>query len=202
MLKKILLGVVLMVLIVGGVFVYRELQQKPEIQNTLSERSQQFIKTQQGTHSELDTADFTGPTGEDTRGKRIGKDGCYSFVTPYRISSVREEKDSEQNECFKRFSFDSPKGMFVVYIETRPISSWDDVGGVSFRRRKTDEYSEEMKTINGKQFLMFKTKDQLYEKNVFYYTPKYSLTFNVITKTNENLDKDVETILASLQVEK
>jgi hypothetical protein len=200
--KVIVLLITILIVIAGlAVFYYTQVRQQPKISNTLSTRSQEFIKKQQRTtDTDLKFINLTGPAGEDTRGKRIGRENCYSFIMPYRVT-ISKFEDTSGNTCSARFNFDNPKGAIFAYMYKKPVASWDDVSGVSFRRSKTDEYEEEMKTFNGKNFLLFRTKGDLYEKSAFYYTPNYFFVFNLLTKTNENLDKDFEKMLESLELE-
>lgn len=185
-----------------GFFVYRESQQKPIISTTLSARSQEYIKGQKAVSNDtFQNADFTGPSGPDTRNQRIGKDGCYSFVMPYRVSTTRNDPDANGNTCFARYSFDVPKGAITVYKSQQNATSWDDIGGVKFRRDHKDEYTEEQKTFNGTTYLIFRLKGDLYESNVFYFTPDYTFTFNLLTKTNKDLDADLYSMLESLEIE-
>ncbi len=189
--------IVFFVLIVG--FYYTQVIQRPKISSRLSSRAQEFVKEQQFSgDSALKFINLTGPVGEDTRNKRIGRKDCYSFIIPYRVTVSRFE-DSSGNSCTARFSFDKPRGSIFAYIYKKPVSSWDDVSGVSFRRKHPEEYEEKVKKIGDKTFLMFRLKSDIYEENVFYYISDYFFVFNFITKTNENLDKDLEGMLKTLE---
>ncbi len=200
MLKKILLILLIIFFVFLGMFVFIELRQKPIISNELSQRSQEFIKGKKFTNnSQWANLNLKGGEGEDTRGKRIGRDNCYSFVMLYRVTIAKYE-DQSGNVCTSRFSFETPKGAILAYEYVKPVASWDDIPAVVQRRRQTEEYyPEELKTLNGKTFLMFRTKNDVYEKNVFYYTDSYFLVFNFLTRTNENLDRDLDTMLASIE---
>ena len=202
MLRKIFLALFIFILITGGIFVFIELRQEPVISNKLSERSKEFLEGQKFvTNSNLSNLNLNGPVGEDTRNKRIGRDKCFSFVIPYRIT-IGKYEDQEGSECYTRLSFDNPKGAIVAYKFTKPISSWEDIPAVIQRRRDTDEYyPEELKTLGDKSFIMFKGKTDLYEKNAFYFTPEYFFVFNLLTKTNENLDKEMDAMLSTLEIE-
>lgn len=203
MLRKILFGFLSVIIIFAVIFFFSELNQKATIKGSLSERSQEFIENQKiSTRSSiLKEVDLTGPTGEDTRDKRIGRDNCYSFIIPYRVA-IKRFDDASGNICYGRFTFDSPKGAIVAYITPKIVSSWEDIPAVIQRRRDTDEYyPEEQKNLGGKNFIMFRLKDGSYEKHAFYYSPDYFFVFNLITKTNENLDRDLDKMLSSLEIE-
>lgn len=202
MFKKILLIIFAALLLFVGIFVFIEFRQKPVISNKLSERSKEFLEGQKFVaNSNLSNLNLNGPVGEDTRNKRVGRDKCFSFVIPYRIT-IGKYEDQEGSQCYTRLSFDSPKGSIVAYKFTKPVSSWEDIPAVIQRRRDTDEYyPEEEKTLNGKTFILFKGKTDTYEKNAFYFTPEYFFVFNLLTKTNENLDKEMDAMLSTLEVE-
>lgn len=202
MFRKILLIIFVGMLLFAGIFVFIELRQEPVISNKLSQRSKEFLEKQKfAPNSNLSNLNLNGPIGEDTRGKRVGRDNCFSFVIPYRIT-VGKYEDQEGSECYTRLSFDSPKGAIVVYKFTKPMSSWEDIPAVIQRRRDTDEYyPEELKTLGGKNFIMFKSRADLYEKNAFYFTQEYFFVFNLLTKTNENLDKEMDAMLSTLEIE-
>jgi len=201
MLRKIFLILIIGCIVLATFFIFTQLRQKSIISNTLSERSLEFIKGQKFvTNSSWSNLNLKGPVREDTRGKRIERDNCFSFVILYRIT-IGMYDDQQGSECYARFSFDTPKGAIVAYKFTKPISSWEDIPAVIQRRRDTDEYyPEERKTLNGKAFLMFKSRNNVYEKNAFYYTSSYFFVFNLLTKTNENLDKDMDNMLSTLEI--
>ena len=202
MTRKRIVIVFVLLLIIGGLFLYSEYNQKPSIQGVLSQRSKEFLDSQKNSaNSNLKDINLSGPQGEDTRNKRIGRENCYSFVIPYRVAITKIE-DVKGNECYARFTFDSPKGAIVVYKTVKSVSSWDDIPAVIQRRRDTDEYlPEEEKILGGKKFLMFRIKGESYEKNVFYIAPSYFLVFNLLTRANENLDSDLDRMLSSLEIE-
>lgn len=200
--RKILLALIILIIGFVALFIFIESRKKPVISNKLSERSKEFLEGRKNiANSNLSNLNLNGPVGEDTRNKRVGRDECFSFVIPYRIT-IGKYEDQEGSECYTRLSFDSPKGAIVAYKFTKPISSWEDIPAVIQRRRDTDEYfPEELKALGGKKFIMFKGKTDLYEKNAFYFTPEYFFVFNLITKTNENLDKEMDAMLSTLEVE-
>lgn len=201
MFKKISLVLLMIIFVSAGIFVFFELRQKPVINNNLSKRSQEFIEGKKfASNSQWSNLNLDGSEREDTRGKRIGRDNCYSFVMLYRVTIAKYE-DQSGNVCTSRFTFENPSGAILAYKYVKPVSSWDDIPAVSQRRRQTEEYfPEEQKILNGKNFIMFRTKNDIYEKNVFYYTDSYFFVFNFLTKTNENLDKDLDTMLATLEI--
>jgi hypothetical protein len=195
MIKWIFLGI-LLVLVTGiGAFIYHESQQKAVIRTSLSERSKEYIKEQSRTNSDWEYLDFDGPQGEDTRNKRIGRKDCYSFVIPYRVTIHKEE----EKDCMTRYDFDTPKGYIRAYISATSNTSLGDLGPVLSRRSDTS-YSEESKVVNGRQFLIFRLKGDTYESNVFALANGKYFAFIFSTKTNENLDADLDSMLSSLQL--
>lgn len=198
--KKVIILVVVLSMLSVGALIYWQTKQTARISENLSDRSKEFLKKQsKAAGSDLKNVNLEAPSGEDTRGKRIGREGCYSFVVPFKVDKTSLE-DQPGSECYGRFTIDLPKASIVVYKETKVVNSWEDVSGVSSRKAKTTEYSETQKTLNGKDFLIFSLKSDLYERNAFYYTPTYYLVFNFLTKTNENLDAELESMLSSLEI--
>jgi hypothetical protein len=203
MVKKVLLISLLVLSVAGGYFIYHEFKQKPTMTTTLSARSKDFLKRQEFVgNSELQNVNIEGPSGQDTRNTRIGQKGCFSFVIPYRVTITNTEDSGTGNTCYVRYAFDMPTGAVVAYKTMQQATSWDDVGGVAYRRRKTDEYfPEERKMYNGREFILFKSKNDMYEKNAFYLASNYVLVFNLLTKSNENLDSDMDKMLMSLEID-
>ncbi len=196
--KKIALGFLVLFLLIGFV-VSRNIKQKPVIRNTLSDRSKEFLKSQKfAPNSKWGNINLEGSVKEDTRNQRVGKENCYSFIIPYRVS-IGNYDEQPSNKCYMRLSFDSPRGATVTYMYDDDAASFDDIAPVVQRRRDTDQYyPEEQKTLGGKTFVMFKGKTDAYEKSAFYFTPSYVFVFNLITRTNENLDLDFDQMLSTL----
>ena len=81
------------------------------------------------------------------------------------------------------------------------VGTPDQIDGVSMRKRFTDKYSEEKKVINGTEYLIFRGKSGSYEANVFAIHNGKSLVFNLMTHSPENFDKELMSMLESIEFE-
>jgi hypothetical protein len=197
--KKILL--VLAILIVGLILISTQIKQKTVINSSLSERSKEFLEGKKfAPNSQWTNVNLSGPQKNDTRNQRIGKDDCYSYVIPYRVT-VGHYDEQPGTKCYMRVSFDKPRGAILTYISKTEAKGFDDFASIKQRREQTEEfYPEEVKTIGTKTFIMFRGKGGSYEKNAFYFSSSNEVfVFNLITRTNENLDKEFDKMLATVE---
>lgn len=197
--KKIFIPIVVVLLFIIGVFFLLQLKSQGKVSNELSDRSKEFIEGQsKEPGNEWSGVDFEGGNSIDTRDTIFNVDGCFSFKMLYRVYNQRI-----QGKCSGYYAFNNPKGSIVAYLkDASNISSVDSAEGVSFRRLSPEKYIERTKKINGKEFLIFKNIDEPYEVIAYHYFPDYYLGFVLKAVTTENLDKDLEKMLESIEFHK
>ena len=195
--KKIYIPIVL--IFVLGIGIYFLIQQKPKgvVSKELSDRSKEFIESQSSqTENEWKGVDFEGGETDDTRGNIFNVDGCFSFKMLYRIFNQRI-----QGECSGYYAFNNPKGSITAYLKDGSnIESVDGADGVSFRRLNPEIYQERIKNINGRDFLIFKNIKEPYESIAYHYFSGYYLGFVLKATTTEDLDKDFEQMLSTIDI--
>lgn len=195
--KKLIMVILLLAcvvgLIAGGVVL---LSPQESISTHLSARSQQFLQ-QQKFNADSDLADASNDTvnSNDTRNTRVNVTDCFSFIMPYHVDNSRNDE-----KCMGYYSFTSPSGKVVTYRRPGTFTNFDSVEGVSFRRNNPQTYTETSKTIKGRNFLIFTTKDGPWEANAFTYGKDYYLVFNLMMNDSESRMDDLVTILASLEM--
>jgi len=181
---------------VAGYFVLGEFRQKPEISTELSERSKEYLaKDKDG--SVLGKM-YLGEKEALTVGKKVNVDNCFTLTVPFPLKTERKEK-----ECDFYMAIEKPRGSVVAYLNKEPSADWENVPGISMRRQTTWTYAEKSVSVNGMDFLTFRTKDEgKYHRSAFYRTPTYFLVINLEGYTGENLDKQFEEMLASVKIKK
>lgn len=192
MIKKGILGLALILLVfIIGIVIF-EFFQKPKIGNTLSERSKEFIEKQKVEEGSSKFGNLVAEKGEDFKGKRITVDDCFSFVMPYSVFNQRQE-----GECSGYFAFERPRGTIVAFMEKATSASIDDASGVFMRRQDTEKYEEKIYEIDGKSFVGFIDKTDIYSITIYHYvSEKY---FILTLKLPEEDEKKLREILASLE---
>lgn len=181
---------------IGIFFVVTELSQKPEISTVLSKRSKEYL-AQEKEGSALGKM-YVGEKEALQVGKKVDIDGCFTLVVPFALKTERRDK-----KCDFYMAIEKPKGSITAYLNTEPSAGWDYVPGVSMRRQSTWTYEEIPLSVDGKEFLTFKTKDEnKYQRSAFYRTPSYFLVINLEAYTSGSLDAKFEAMLKSVEIGK
>lgn len=193
--KKIALVVIILI----GIGVYFMLQAKPQgrVSEVLSDRTREFLeKRSSDAQSEWSRQEFDGNDNEDTRNSIFNVDGCFTFIMPYKLFNQRID-----GECQGYYAFNNPKGSIVVYLRPSLKSASADGGeGVSFRRQSPDIYEESRRELGGKSFLIFKNLEVPYEATAYYYQSGHILTLTLKASTTQNIDSELEEMLASIEI--
>ncbi len=191
--KKLLIVAVVALLIVLIINFNKE--NKGTISGNLSKRTQEYVKERK-IKGELSWLGVNlNKKGEVEGAKSIQVDRCFSLEIPF---SVTEEKN--KGECFKIFFTDEPKGTVVVYLRDVDYISIDDDPGVRMRRLDSEKYEEKIKNYNGYEFVIFRVREDSYEKSAFYLADGKLFVLNLIVQTNENLDAEFEQMLSSVKI--
>lgn len=190
--KRIVLGVLVLLFLATGGFVLLS-RQKPKISNTLSSRSQEYLKNRDETKdTSLRYVDLNKK--ENTANKTHTVGTCFRFKIPFRVGITRLEK-----ECEGYYQILNPSGRVLAYVDKSP-GAQDQMSGIGMRRKMTDLYSEETKLIGKREFIIFTRKDAIgYDKNVYYHTPEWYMVLNLSGNTGDNLDTKLIEMLASVE---
>jgi hypothetical protein len=192
MIKKLILGIfIILFLLILGIVIFENLQ-KPQISYTLSDRSKEFIKKQRTQDSGGEYTALVGKKGEDYKGKRVKVGECFSFIMPYSVFNSRQE-----SECGGYFAFDRPRGSITAFMEQASSDSIDSAPGVSMRRQDKEKYQEKEYKIGQKQFVGFIDKTDIYTITIYHYVSEKYLIFTL--KLSRENDEDLRKILSSLE---
>jgi hypothetical protein len=192
--KLIIIGILLIVAVgIGSLIV---LNPDKHISNKLSDRSRQFLaKEKKDTNSDLAYANVDQSNSTQPRSESIDVGDCFSFTVTYHITNVRSE-----GKCQEYLAISDPDGKIVTYQRLGNANSFDSVEGVSFRRQHPETYTETSKTINGRNYLIFTTKDGPWEASAFTYGNGYYLVFNLLLNANEDYSQDLYKMLGSIEL--
>lgn len=202
MIKKALLLCILIGIGIAAAVVFFIPKQNAQIQtDKLSERGKAFIQDKRN-ESNSDWKFARLEKGADEAGSFVGQrqkvGDCFSFVMTFRVHNPRED-----GECNWYFGIESPRGFITAYmVDGNGIATADQIDGVSMRQKFTDKYSEEVKTINGTTYLIFRGKSGVYEANAFALYNGKALTFNLITTSPDNYDREFQAMLESIEFQK
>lgn len=176
--KKLFFALLLIVLIVIGAFIYNETRGKAVIGDGLSERGKRFLATQKGQDSNLSDIDFSEKSGGI--GQKITVEDCFSFTMTFSVRFSRLD-----SECNVSYGTDVPRGTIVIYKVKGAISSFDEVPGVSLRRKESQKYKESAEVIDGRKFLLFTTTQDEQVLNAFYYESDFYFVANFIGSASD-----------------
>lgn len=194
--KKRIILILVLVLLGAGIFLFLTQKQTPVIRNTLSSRAQEYLNSRR---TNTQTALKNSSINEDRiktifRNKTVTVGSCFTLMIPFRVFNTRKE-----GECHGYYAIDNPRGQIVVYQEKALITSFDEVPGVSMRRKFTDLYEEQLRVIHNRTYVIFRRKDQAYEKSAFSYTPESYFVLNLISGASDDLDAKLFAMLESLE---
>lgn len=179
---------------IGIFFVNTEFSQQPEISTVLSDRSKEYL-AQEKEGSALGKM-YLGEKEALQVGKEVDVDGCFSLVIPFALKTERRDK-----KCDFYMAIEKPKGSITAYLNTESSASWDNVPGVSMRKQSTWTYEEIPLTVDGREFLTFKEKEEnRYHRSAFFRTSNYFLVINLEAHTSDNLDAKFEAMLKSVKI--
>lgn len=179
-------------IVASGVFVYKEVHAKPEINSGLSDRGKRFLSSQNGKNAGLEDVDFNKKS--DLRGEKIEIDGCFSFIMPFSVRFSRTD-----GECNVAYGTDLPRGTLVIYKTNAAMSDFNSVPGVSLRRLENKKYKEEEREIKGKKFLFFKSVQDEQVLNAFYYESDFYFVANFIGSTSEETKAKMIKLLETVE---
>lgn len=196
--KTIVLALIVLVIAILGIFLWR-FKQTAQISNdgSITARGASYLeKKSLDDNSPLKNVDLT--QGEKRINERVYAGDCFSFVVPFDIWDVKEGK---ADECFVEVSTNNPRMTFVAFERPGEFDSYDTVEGVGFRRLKKDEYSETVKNISGKEFLIFTKKTNPIEYTAYHIDPDSYLILTMMTPGDESYEKEFEKVLGSMRSE-
>lgn len=198
MIKKIVLALVLLV-VVCGVLYFVFGSQKAVIRNELSERGKEYLENRDDNEeSSLQYLSLDGASEVESAAGSIAVGDCFTIRVPFRVNNSRQ-KDTE---CHLYLSTTTPKGTIITYMQNSEIGAFDEVPGVSFRRKSPEKYSEEEIDVNGKRFLVFtRTDTGGFVRNVFYYMPTSYLVVNFDLSTGEDMSEEMLEVLGSIELQ-
>lgn len=193
--KKKIISVCLLILLIGIVLTFFWQKEQSHLNSTISERSKEFLKTQQAqAGGEWSGVNFKKDTsGTISKPEIKDVDNCFSIAIPFKIYDIHHN-----GPCFDQFFIDTPKGSITTYIRTVTTASLEEDSGVMMRIQNKDKYTSVKKIVNGKEYLIFHGNGDSYEGNAFYQRDHSMFVLNLISNTNANLDeylfKMIETI--------
>lgn len=197
--KKIAIFLLVVLVVSAGYFVMQTQQGDRTDQEGLSARSKEYLEKRsenEETSLKFAAVDQEGKSVDEAN-QTLTVEKCYSITVPYRISSSRIEKD-----CFLHIALRSPRGTLNAYRKFEPVKTVSEIPGISMRRLYPDMYEEKTLTIGGQEYLIFRKKDEAYEKNAFLLVPGGYMIINISAGGGEELDQPFITMLASIKLNK
>jgi hypothetical protein len=160
--------------------------------DSMSERSKEFIKDQKDESELWNNANFMKrQEGEFTV---VNVDDCFTINIPYQVTNQRKDAP-----CDFHIAVTRPKASIIAYVTDLPGAGLNEDSGVRLRRRKTDKYSEYSYKSNIGTYLIFKHKVSAFERNAFLAHEGKLLVVNVIALVPDDLTNDFHEMLNSVQ---
>lgn len=197
--KKIFFGLTLIVSLALGIFLWR-MKQSANISNngSISARGASYLKQKSlDDGSPLKNVDLT--QGQKRINERVYAGDCFSFVVPFDIWDIQDA--TNEDECSVRVATNNPRVTFVAFQRPGEFESYETVEGVGFRRLKNDEYSENVKNVAGKEFLIFTKTQPPIEYTAYHIAPDSYLILTMMTPGDDSYEKEFEKVLGSIEIE-
>lgn len=186
--KSLLIAAILIT--ATGLLVYYELRPKTILTSQLSPRAQAYLKRQKYGDGTSEWSNIKLEVTQAPTTAVVKREGCFEMIIPYPLKSIREDKD---RECFGRYMLEKPRGSIVIFIEPTLNISLDDNSHVKLRRSRVDEYEEYAHKVNDKEFVIFKNKNMIFERNAFHLSDGKLLVVNATIYSRERSeDKFIE----------
>jgi hypothetical protein len=191
--KKVFLIFIILVVSIGGFFVYKELTQKAVIRSEISDRSKKFLSKQKSDNGMWEDANVNKPADEGN--KNITVDKCFSFIMTFTVRFSRKD-----GPCEVSYGLSSPRGTLVMYKRSGKVGSFEAVPGVSMRRIHTDKYTEESRNINGKTYLIFTQTKEEQILSAFYFEPGSYFVANLLGSTSDESKEKLIQLLETVKL--
>ncbi len=198
--KTLIIGIVTFLVLAlgaGGYYVLTQ-SQKPEYQvGTISERSEEFLKSQkEDTSNELYSADFTPGAKRDV-GQAWPVGECFEITIPAQVIDTKEI-----GPCSAHFFLDQPKANVVVSLAQVGYADLEENPGIKMRRNEKEKYKEQTKKISDHTFHIFKVDSEIeYESSAFALIEGKLFTASITASSNVNFDKTLLKVLESFQLQ-
>ena len=113
----------------------------------------------------------------------------------FRVHNPRED-----GECNWYFGIEKPRGFITAYmVDSNGVRTPEQIDGVSMRQKFPEKYKQEVVTINGVTYLIFKGTADVYEASAFALHGQKALTFNLVTSSPDNFDNEFKRMLVSIE---
>lgn len=192
--------VVLVLIVFAGLifFLVIYLTTKSETSEKLSDRSKEYLKSQQGRNESLfDNFDVDGKkSGIHPDLGAVTTEDCFSLTIPFPVKEKRTK-----DHCFVQYLLQNPRGFVVSYNRILENPNLNELSDIQLRKQDPKRYIEEIIKKHGQTYFIYKKQDQNeYEKIGFTIDSKNKLfVISLSANTNENLDPKFDTILESIK---
>jgi len=196
--KKPLVIFCILLLLFGGVFVVIFTQgfNRQKINTAISERAKEYLKDRNHTQSLKDVNIATiNPSANAVYGEKDKMNSCFNFTIPFATDNHHSEQD-----CSEYFSLANPKGTLYASETPTSVSSLDDLSDMIMRRRLPDQYEESRLRAGDREFVVFRTKQEAYQKTAFFFTGQKVFILTLTSDSTPDVEQKFKAILASLQL--
>lgn len=190
-----LIAFVLIIMVFSAVVYYQGFGRRT-INKTISERAKEYLKDKEHSVS-LQGANLAGlnsQTATENYGRHEKMNSCFNFTIPFPVNNY-----THQGECNEYFSVINPRGTIYANESAASASSLDDLSDVVMRRMKTDTYEESRLQAGDREFLVFRNKEEIFQKTAFYYINGKVFALTLTSDDTPEIEKKFAAILASVE---
>jgi hypothetical protein len=193
---KVLLFISFFIIVAIGGLVYSQGFGRKDIRKELSDRAKEYLKDQDKTQSlrEADLGDKPRPAST-VYGKKEKMNDCFNFSIPFTIDNHHQE-----GTCNEYFSLTNPRGTIYANEVSTSIVSINDLSDVTMRRAMPDNYEESHLQAGQRDFLVFRNKQEGFQKTAFYFTGDKIFTLTFSSDNVPASEQKFKAILASLEL--
>ncbi len=177
---------------------YYQSKGRKTIRKTLSERAKEYLKEQN--HAQFMIGDSieekdSAPKDAAVYGKKDKMNNCFNFTVPFTVNNKHHEGD-----CSEYFSITQPRGTIYANRYTVTSTSPDDLSDISMRRVYKDKYEESRLYGGGREFIIFRNKEEPYQKTAFYFSDGKVFIVTLTSDNTPEVEIKFKTILTSVEL--
>lgn len=191
--------IIVLAICISGTYYYLT-RQESIILDELSARAKAYIEEKQKDQSSEWRLKNIGKgkhevVVEPQKQKETFATDCFKIVVPFSVL-----KSQLRGDCTLDISTDDPRGRLLVMVQGVGAAKVDDIDQVVMRRSQPEVYTERRLNVDGREFIIFRTKQDTYESVAITHFQGNSVSVSFFTANNASYDTTLEEMVRTLEL--